>query len=96
MTQCLSLSDKYGVQCTAGRHHVSYMLHVWQGYLQESDDVRTTVMWSEEESRTHMNIEREFFALAQDMTTDKKYAVAEYQTMIADLLIRLATKEKKR
>ncbi len=94
MSQCPSISDRYGVQCTAGVHHKSYYNHIWQGFTEEHGE-NTIVVWSTDESRQNMDIERAFFALAEDMTESTSYTKQQYQTMIADLLIRLAEASKK-
>lgn len=93
MTHCPSLHDKYGVRCTQGEHHVSYRLHTWMGETDHGPN--TVVVWSDEESRAFMNVEREFFRLAEDMVENGHYPPVQYRTMIADLLIRLREKEKK-
>lgn len=92
MSQCQSIQDARGVQCNAGKHHASYMLHIWQG--ETEDGPNTVVLWNDYESRQFMDVEREFFRIAEDMTVDGTYPVPQYQTMIADLIIRLRTKEK--
>lgn len=93
MSQCQSISDRFGVQCTAGEYHPAYYNHIWQGFTEEHGE-NTIVVWSTEESRQNMDIKRAFFALAEDMVVSN-YPKPQYQTMIADLLIRLRAKEKK-
>lgn len=91
MTTCPSVSDRYGVQCVQGLHHKTYELHQWMGEVDGRPD--TVVLWSDDESREHMQGERDFFDMAFRVANDDGWSTEMYQEVIKGLLDRLKAKK---
>lgn len=91
MTQCASIQDARGVRCNQGAHHKTYELHIWQGETEHGPD--TVVVWSDKESRAHMNAERDFFAHAERLAVEDGWPGGSYQEVVKGLLQRLKAKK---